>query len=368
MNRPKSRVHRARLYESVRTAHLERAHQLAPALIIYRERRYDFDTQLAEGLTMVQANPVKAAILLARLGPETVEINEPLMLSSLPGSLLALIGLRIGSLFTGRESTIVSYAIGNENPFRQMSTNKLRTRLRRKMESVLARLLMHGIDRLAFGTEAAQSLYHDLLPVRTHSMAEKLIPALPAPCTCDASMKPEENRVIYLGDLSHRKGFPALADAWPVLLAHHPNARLTILGKGALEELAHSMEVQHPSVEVQIDPERAEIHRQLRRAKVLVLPSQVTATWREQVGLPIVEGLAHGCRIVTTTQTGLSTWLSDHGHSTLEPEIDSEVLAETLRSQLGSPLDKDKVCAVLPDQDGRLAADAWLFDYFQPAS
>lgn len=311
---------------------------------------------------MVQANPLKAAIMLARISPETLEINEPLMLSSLPGSFLALNGLRIGSLFTGKKTIVVTYAIGNTSPFRQMATNKFRTQLRRKMESVLARLVLHRIDRLAFGTEAAQSLYHEILPARPHGMTEKLIPALPAPCACNPLIAPEDNRVIYLGDLSHRKGFPALVEAWPGVLAQQPDARLTILGKGAMEDLAHSMEARHPSVEVHIDPERAEIHRQLRRAKVLVLPSQATPTWREQVGLPIVEGLAHGCRIVTTTQTGLASWLSDHGHSTLEPDIDPAMLAETLRTHLCSPMDKDSVCATLPDQDGRLAADVWLFD------
>ena len=74
---------RVRLYETVRTAHLERARELAPASIVYRRRRYDFDPAVAAGLDLIEAGPVGAAVVLARSDVRELEINEPLMVSSL---------------------------------------------------------------------------------------------------------------------------------------------------------------------------------------------------------------------------------------------------------------------------------------------
>ncbi len=41
----------------------------------------------------------------------------------------------------------------------------------------------------------------------------------------------------------------------------------------------------------------------------MVLPSRRVEGWREQVGLSLVEGLAHGCRLLTTDETGLAEGL-----------------------------------------------------------
>jgi glycosyltransferase involved in cell wall biosynthesis len=129
-----------------------------------------------------------------------------------------------------------------------------------------------------------------------------------------------------------------------------------------MEAEAQSAMTSNSSIEVHIDPSRDEIHRFLRQAQVLVLPSQSTPTWREQVGLPIVEGLAHGCSIVTTTETGLSDWLAEHGHAVASPQATAQDLADAICKAIASgPLGND-VTASLPGSDGRLAADVWLFE------
>ncbi len=353
---------RARLYESVRSAHLERAHVLEPATILYRERRYDFDAGLVAGLDLIQASPLRAATILWRSRPIALEINEPLMLSSLPASALALLGLKVAEILGGNRTVVVSYAIGNTNPFEQLASKNLRTRVRRKLEYVLARLIWGRLDRMAFGTAAAQSVYHELLPARQAGLKQSLIPALPSSCRCNQELEPEQLKLLFLGDLSARKGFPQLAAAWPLVQAALPDARLTIMGKGVLTDLALNLAADNPSVMTLIDPSRHEIHRNLRRAHVLALPSQKSATWREQVGLPIVEGLGHGCTIVATTQTGLASWLSENGHTALDPDCSPRSLSEALIAVLKHPMDKDTVCRQLPNRDGRLEADDWLFE------
>lgn len=352
---------RARLYQSIRTAHLERAHQLAPAAIIYRQRRYDFDSDLAIGLELIEAGTFKTARILAGSGLTALEINEPLMLSSLPGTAVALMSLSARRLLGGKRVLVVSYAIGNSDPYQERHSHTWKSSLRKMIERRLAGVVWNRVDRIVFGTAAARDTYHGLLP-QSGSRKEVLIPALPAACSCQHHLLSDPHRVIYLGDLSERKGFPLLLAAWPAVRDADPTARLTIVGKGALVDQAISSATADGSIEVFIDPPRDEIHRQLHRAQVLVLPSQSTPIWREQVGLPIVEGLAHGCSIVTTTETGLASWLADHDHSVLAPWCSAGTLGEALVHQLDRATPRSDVIAALPQQDGRLAADTWLFE------
>lgn len=355
------KLERARLYESIRTAHLERAHQLTPAAIIYRERRYDFDADLALGLELIEAGPLRAALILARSDLTALEVNEPLMLSSLPRTAAALVALAVRRLLGGRRVLVVSYAIGNSDPYQQRLSNTWKSSLRKIVERRLSVMVWKRIDRLVFGTAAARDTYHGLLP-QSERRTEVLIPAVPAPCPCEHQQFSDPHRVIYLGDLSHRKGFPLLLEAWPLVRNSDPAARLTVIGKGALVDKALSSAAADSSIDVVIDPPRGEIHRHLRHAHVLVLPSQSTPIWREQVGLPIVEGLAHGCSVVTTTETGLASWLAGHGHSVLAAGCSAEALGAAIEHQILRAARRSDIIAALPKLDGRLAADSWLFE------
>ena len=148
---------RARLYQTVRSAHLERARVLAPATILYRATRYDFDRALARDLDLVPAGPVRAAWLLARSQVRQLEVNEPLMLASLRRTALALAVLRLRHRFGGPRTQCVSYAIENANPFARPAHG--RARLTRLQDRLLARFVWASLDRVAFGTEAAQHTY-----------------------------------------------------------------------------------------------------------------------------------------------------------------------------------------------------------------
>jgi len=150
--------------------------------------------------------------------------------------------------------------------------------------------------------------------------------------------------------------------AWPSIKVWLPDARLTIVGTGAFADRAAAAAAADPAIELIIAPSRADIHDQLRRSRVLVLPSQPAPGWREQVGLPICEGLAHGCTIVTSTETGLADWLGAHGHTLVRPEVPAEALARALVAALRQDRSADSVLGDLPPTDGRLAADDWLFN------
>lgn len=354
-------VERARLLRTLRSAYLERAHRLPPATIIYRVRRYDFQESLLDGLEVVQAGPCRAAWILARSRVSELEINEPLMLSSLPGSALAVASLRLRSLLGGPRAMIVSYAMENADPFSRSATGSARQRLRRVVDGVLARFVWGQLDRVAYATDSARATYGSALPAPGHHTVTTLIAALPAPCSCEYEIEQGIPRVVFVGALVERKGVLCVLESWAVVRDRVPGARLCIIGKGILEGRVQSAADRDDSIELMIDPDRSEIHRHLRRSGVLVLPSQPTPTWREQIGLPIVEGLAHGCTIVTTTETGLAGWLADHGHGVLKPDSSASELAEALISALRGARSASAVTADLPATDGRLAADAWLF-------
>jgi glycosyltransferase involved in cell wall biosynthesis len=359
-NGPKRlQLDRARLYDQVRTAHLERAHRLTPAAIVYGSRRYDFDDRLAEGLGVIQAGNIAAAALLARSGVTVLEVNEPLNIAALPRTVLVLAALRLRGMFTRRHPLVVTYAIENMDPFGLGEFTKRRTRIRRRIERRLARFVWRRIDRIAYGTAAARALYRAIFPVARR--AETLISALPESCTCESWTAREPHRVVFLGALNERKGFPLLLDAWPLIRERDPRAQLTILGKGPLEERAAAAARTDPSIELVIDAPRDEIHRQLGRSQVLTLPSQPRPDWREQVGLPIIEGLAHGCSIVTTTETGIAGWLTEHGHGVIDPRCMPAEFAASILHQLEGGASAQLILASLPREDGRLAADRWMF-------
>lgn len=352
-----TRYARVRLYESVRTAHLERAHALTPASILYGQRRYDFDESLAAGLDLRRAGLVRTAQVLWRSDVRAVEVNEPLMTSGLRRAAVAIAVLRLRH----PRARVVSYAIENKAPARAAGPGGVKSLLRDILERTLRAFVWRGLDRLAFGTQAAQDLYADLLPARGASLQTALFPAVPRPCDCGRLDDKDPDQVLFLGALTQRKGFPLLAQAWPAVAARRPRARLVVVGKGELEEAARELSSTASSITLDVDPPREQVHARLRRASVLVLPSQATPTWREQVGLPVVEGLAHGCTVVTTTETGLASWLAAHGHEVIRSGGTPDELAEAVERALDAHRPAPAVLADLPDVDARLAADRWLF-------
>lgn len=349
---------RVRLYHQLRTAHLERAAQLPPATILFGDQRYDFDHQLAASLDLVRAGGWRSAWWLLRHPVRALEINEPLMLPAVRSTAVALAGLQLGRLLGRPRAVVVSYAIENLDPGKvPVRRGDRRARIVRSIDLALTRAVWRRVDRIAFGTAASQDLYAQRLPAKT-ATAQTLIWALPAPAPGPGTKDP--GQVLFLGAFTDRKGFSLLTRAWPLVRDAMPSARLQLVGKGPLRDRAEELAAADPDhVQLLVDPPRAEIRTQLARAQVLVLPSQRTSAWREQVGLPIVEALSYGCTVVTTDETGLAAWLRTHGHRVVPAEADDDVLAAAISDALCRPV--PGVRESLPAVDGRLAADQWMF-------
>ena len=351
---------RVRLYSRIRSAHLERAAELPSATILYGEKRYDFQNSLTAGLDLVHTRGLGAAWFLLRHQVGVLEVNEPLMLAAARSTALALAGLSVRRLAGRPRTRVVSYAIENLDVHALPSPLTVRGRLGRRLDLTLSRLVWRRLDRIAYGTTSARDLYAEVLPAAPR-LDSTTIPALPAPAE-DANTTAERPLdVLFLGAFVPRKGLPQVLRSWPHVVRELPQARLRVVGKGRLQPEVEEAARSQDSVAALVDPRREVIRDLLRSSRVLVLPSQPQPGWHEQVGLPIVEGLSYGCTVVTTTETGLGGWLAEHGHQVVDPAATEERLAEAVLTALRHPLDPTEVLASLPDQDGRLAADAWLF-------
>lgn len=352
---------RVRLYTTVRSAHLERARSLAPATIVFREQRYDFDPALTAELDLIQAGPIRMIAVLAASQVRELEINEPLMLSAVRRSLAAVLVVRLTGWLRRRRVRVVTYAIANDDPFRPPPRPGPADRARRAVDRVLVGLVARSVDRVVFGTPTAADLYRTEVP-QLGAAEAVVLPGLPAACPClRGSAGPAPDSVVFVGAFEERKGLPLLLEAWPQVAERRPGATLTLIGKGPLLAQVRSFVSNRPDVDLVVDPPREEIHQRLRSASVLVLLSQRTARWREQIGLPVVEGLAHGCSVVATDEGGLAEWLASHGHGVLHADAGPARVATMIVDMLGRPRPRAEVLRDLPERDGRLEADAWLF-------
>lgn len=356
---------RARVYVMLRTAHLERFKQMTSATVFYRSTRYDFDATVAgTGTPLVQSGRLGTLIALARGQFIAVELNEPLMTQQWTDLLCQIMVIRASDRIRRRRTRIGAYCLGLTDPVVKL---KLRWRSPTKPTQVWAgavlRLLVNQYDRLAFGTDSAYRFLEEYVGPDLLKGRSKLIPALPRACTCDSETNGRDPmRVLFVGAFSDRKGIRVLMAAWDLLKVSEPEAQLTIIGMGSLKDEVEAWADSRHDVRLSVDPPRAEIHSAFWRSHVLVLPSQRVGPWREQVGLPIVEGLAHGCEIVTTAETGLASWLSSNGHEVIYPTESPIQLARALARSVQRTRTAQEILFSLPAVDGRLEADEWLME------
>lgn len=352
-----------RVYDQVRSVHLERAVQSGPVTILYGARRYDFDESLADRVDVIQCGLTRMALKLAGAKVRVLEINEPLLLSGVMRSAVAVAVVRMAALVRRSPCLVVTYAIGNFDHMKAPAPRR-RTAVRRRLNYWLARRVASQVDQIAFGTTGADKLYQQLFSRQLLRAERSVIPALPSPCGCGDREGDRGKSVLYVGAFHPRKGIRELLEAWPRVIDHSPRAQLTLIGLGRLEREVSAFANRTPGVTLIVDPPREIIHREMLRARTLVLLSQRTEDWREQVGLPIVEGLAHGCNVVTTTETGLADWLVEHGHEVLDPEATSEEVGLAISRAVADGPSAQSILRALPDIDGRLAADSWLLRNF----
>jgi glycosyltransferase involved in cell wall biosynthesis len=351
-----------RIFDQARSAHFERLGELTAALFVYRRRSYDFEPGPAHERARALSR-VRTLSLLIRERPRVVEINEPGAINTWPSTIPYVAVIRAMNRFGLSATDVVVYAIENGDPIAQVGG---RLRLPRPLAAALTRAVFRFLvprgTRFAFGTDQAREQYLRSLPDLENRARTTVFDPLAPRCTsCDLASK-DEDTVAFVGSFEARKGLPELLDEWPRVKAVRPNARLHLLGQGPLAEEVIEFASGREEVSVTIDPTRSEIHRALASATSLALPSRRHRYWREQIGLPILEGLSHGCEIVTTDETGIASWLREHGHQVVRAHEPGMELANAIERSLSAARPVAEVLAGLPQVDGRTRADRWLFD------
>ena len=353
---------RARIYGFIRTAHLERFREMVPATVIYRRARYDYDDSvLPREMRPIQLGRLATLRHLLTHRYAAVEMNEPGVTNLWADTLAQVAAIRLRGGIGRHRTQLVTYCIGYSDPAEELHARRpyVPRLAARGATWLLMNVLSRAMDRIAFGTEGSYEMYRSYVSARVLSRRSAMFEAVPAACSCPPVVEggPE---VLFVGVFSDRKGIRQLMAAWDVLRDGGTPLRLRLIGKGALQADVEAWAAGRDDVVVDIDPPRAEVHAAMRGASVLVLLSQRVGAWREQVGLPIVEGLSHGMEIVTTDETGLARWLAGHGHQVVPGSAEPAAVAAAITSAATAQRGRDGVLADLPAVDQRMEADRWM--------
>ncbi len=272
--------------------------------------------------------------LLSRSDQIVLEIPEPLFVRFwFKGFILALIGKMFCKLKNIR-ICVTTYAIENLS-YSSRCTLPLFDRLPR-LNSLFSNFLVSIIGRsssiidiVGFGTEASISNYAEKKFFRQDTQ-EFLATDYLESCRCISTENEKIKLVLFLGEKSERKSTDETYNAFKNLALLHRDWTFRMIG---------------PGIDEYDDPElsnfilsgalsRAEIHSFLRTSKYVVLASKRLPRWREQIGLPLLEGLAHHNRVFSTKETGLYSddfshmavnWLDDSTTQCIVRAVSDEI-------------------------------------------
>ena len=326
---------------SLRSAHLERLVPLPHAgvalEVLATGRHPDCDDAvLARApVPVVVAGREDAVAALRAAPPDVLEVTEPAWTAMWP------LALRLAEAVRPTGTRVVTYAIDNRPPDAPVD----------------------GVDVLeavVFGTADAAATYARVWP-GTAWLSRVLEERRPR-CGClpvGTRSRSAAREVAFVAELSERKGVDVLQAAWPAVATAVPGWTLRLLGYGPRLGSVARWAASRGDVELVPRADRTAVHEALARAAVLVLPSRRTSQWREQVGLSLVEALAHGCAVVTTTETGLAAGLAAAGHEVVAPD-DPVALADGLGRAMRGAGPRVDLPPASAQADSRLQAVAWL--------
>jgi glycosyltransferase involved in cell wall biosynthesis len=162
---------------------------------------------------------------------------------------------------------------------------------------------------------------------------------------------PTPPRALFVGVLERYKALDVLAEAWPLVVARVPGARLHVVGRGRLADTVERLAAD-ASLGVMWTPELPTegVARALDDSTLLVLPSR-----GEGMGRVLVEAFCRGRTVVGTDSGGIPDLVEHEVSGLLVRPDDAGGLAAALSRVLGD--------ATLADRLGAgafSAADRWV--------
>lgn len=328
--------------------------------VIYFSRHYDLGrTEIPSEFH--SATLIQAMKRVLNSDAQTFELPEPMWARYAIHTVALAVMWRINSLRRGRSSRARLYAIENNDPLVALMGRPVPSAMRAVLAAALGLLILVSYERIAYGSDGAKKAYESLPFVS--SITNDTFLELPARTTGLPIKTSKGTKAIFIGNLEARKGLPALLDAWPQVEGHDPTYHLTVVGAGPMEQQVTRWAASNPSSRSFLGRvEHSEIDALLDEADVVIVPSERDGRWREQIGLPIVEGLSRGLTIVTTDETGLASWLRAAGHVVVASPSAPAPLSRGVLSALSDPLPKQRVIDSLPHEEGRVKAAHWLLE------
>lgn len=166
-------------------------------------------------------------------------------------------------------------------------------------------------------------------------------------------------RMVTLARLYVTKGLVYLLDAIVEVRRTHPDTAFTVYGDGPLrDELlaeAAARGLDGHEIFQHAFTDRASLTRILGENDVFVMSSIL-----EGQPLALIEAMAHGCPIVTTTVGGIPELIQDRVNGLLCPPGDAAALAEAIRVMIDDPALRDRL--------GRAARASYEKGRFSPAT
>ncbi|MBF4633041.1 glycosyltransferase family 4 protein [Agreia pratensis] len=349
-----------RVIPRLRAAHVERDIPRPGSLVLYFDAYGDLPDQIPPQFQRANLWMTLRAVVSSR--GKILELPEPLWVRFYPTAAIIALAWRVSGVFRLINRKARFYAIEN-NDVGHVVFGSRRPTIRRLLERPVALLLglsMSALfERVAFGSGGSFDTYRSIPLVRP--IEHRIFLELPQRAA--TSLTPRPNSVIFVGQLEERKGIPLLLAAWERVEKAVLDATLTIVGDGPLMREVRAWADANPARRSATGAlGRTDVAQALSESSVLVAPSQRSGRWREQIGLPISEALARGLTVVTTNETGLSSWLAENGHTVLTVQTPADRLAAAVAARLADPLDREAVQASLPLEDGRRRAHRWLHD------
>jgi glycosyltransferase involved in cell wall biosynthesis len=139
---------------------------------------------------------------------------------------------------------------------------------------------------------------------------------------------PDESHALFIGALERSKAPDVLLDAWPDVLRSAPEARLTIVGSGSLEQALNNRLLGgefKASVRMLAPMLRPDLRCLMDSSSLLVVPSR-----SEGLGRIALEAMARGRPVVASRVGGLAELVADGRNGRLVAPEDPSALAEAL--------------------------------------
>lgn len=161
---------------------------------------------------------------------------------------------------------------------------------------------------------------------------------------------PDARRVVFVGALETYKNVDGLAAAWRRVAQRHPDAVLTVVGRGSRHEVIDRLVAELPvQVEHSGELPPVDVAARIDAARALVLPS-----YPEGLGRVVLEAFARGRMVIGTDGGGIPDMATDGVDALLIPRGDTDALVAALMRVL-----EDKALAVRLGRAARATYGAW---------